>query len=274
MFMDKQSREGPKQSLPGHWWDSAGARGLQDGERSVLYSGVNNGIVFFIGKTRNKIKQKQEEVMKLRKSAAIVFLMLLASVGVKQAWAINPDQITITIAPTAAMNVSIATTSIQWNSGDTDMDLSLALGTTDYLVKPATVTYTGTFGGAEIDVTGSLSGGWSIDADATAQEDQLQVYALFSHISTTTAPTVPTDYTDGTGASGDQVTTGARRFGQSGGDDAGNDSAFQEASYSGASENWNSGDSKHLWLRMDLPPTSTTGATQTLVVSLTAVSTN
>ncbi len=272
--MDKQSREGPKQSLPGHWWDSAVAGGLQDGERSVLYSGVNNGIVFFIGKTRNKIKQKQEEVMKLKKSAAVLMLMLLAVVGVKRAWAINPDQITITIAPTVAMNVSIATTSIQWNSGDTDMNLALSLGTTDYLVKPATVTYTGTFGNAEMDVTGSLSGGWTIDSDGTAQEDQLQVYALFSHISTTTAPTVPTHYVDGTGASGDQVTTGARRFGQSGGDDSGNDSAFQESSYTTSSENWNTGDSKHLWLRLDLPPTSSTGATQTLVVSLTAVTSN
>jgi hypothetical protein len=207
-----------------------------------------------------------------RWTAAAVLALTAGLAG--KAWAINPDQITITITPSVNMNVAITTTTVEWFSGDTDLNLSMALGATDYFVRPATVTYTGTFGAAELNLRASLAGGWSIDADASTNEDDaLQVYSLMSATGQSAAPALA-DYADGTGVTGDQIITTDRRYGLSGSDDGANDSQFQETSYSSASENLSNGEQRHMWLRLDAPANTTTTAAQTLTVVVEAVAAN
>ena len=67
---------------------------------------------------------------------------------------------------------------------DMEDDVIQILGVTDYMIRPATVTYTGTFADAEVDVSADVSAltGWTLDTDATAEADQLQVYVLFGFI--------------------------------------------------------------------------------------------
>jgi hypothetical protein len=201
-------------------------------------------------------------------------LVLALTAGLAgKAWAINPDQITITITPNVAQNIAISTSVVQWFSGDTDLNLTLNLGATDYFVRPATVTYTGTYANAEMDVRGSLSGGWALDTDATSSQNDLQVYVLFGATGQGTAPAL-TDFVEDYSANGDHVLTTDRRYGLSGSDDGTNDSQYQTASYSSASENLSDNDQRHMWVRLDMPPTTTVTTAQTLNLILTANASN
>ena len=96
-------------------------------------------------------------------------------------------------------------------------------------------------------------------------------------MSAATEPDAPalTDYDNGSADNvGDQIIASARRYGRSGSDDGTNDSIYQKASYAAASENLANGEQRHMWLRADLPPsTSDTGA-RAFAVMLTAQITN
>ncbi|MGQ0645864.1 MAG: hypothetical protein ACT4O3_10310, partial [Elusimicrobiota bacterium] len=75
-------------------------------------------------------------------------------------------------------------------------------------------------------------------------------------------------------ANGDHVLTTDRRYGLSGSDDGTNDSQYQTASYSSASENLSDNDQRHMWVRLDMPPTTTVTTAQTLNLILTANASN
>jgi len=224
-------------------------------------------------------------------------LMLGLGGVVRQAEAINPDAMTIRLAPLVSLNVAITTTTSLWRelAGPTDinpsqasgaMDLgSLSLGNTVYMLQPAAVTVTTEFADTELDVKvvglGSGAegiGAWIFDTDGTAAQDQMQVYALFSDTGTATAPAL-TDFTDCPGPctnaeiAADQIATTDRRYGRNAADDTTNDSIFQEATYNSASENINdaSTDKRHLWIRVDLPPTTSDSGEKKFSIVLTAV---
>ena len=209
----------------------------------------------------------------MKKLMMMVAVMMGLTVA---AGALPVDQLTITLTPNVNANVAITTTTVRWqNVGAGEiagLDLgTLDLGATAYMIQPATFTMTGSFAAMEVSVeaVGYTMGAWSFDADGTANEDALQVYALMSAATEPDAPAL-TDYDSGTAAAGDQIVAAARRYGVSGSDDGGNDNAFQKAAYSSASENMANGEQRHMWLRADLPPsTSDTGA-RAFAVMLTA----
>lgn len=191
------------------------------------------------------------------------------------------DQLTITLTPNVNANVAITTTTVRWQNvgvGEiAGLDLgTLDLGATAYMIQPATFTMTGSFAAMEVEAqaVGYTMGAWSFDADGTAAEDQLQVYALMSATSEPDAP-VLADYDNGSADNvGDQIIASARRYGRSGADDGTNDSIYQKSTYGPASENLANGEQRHMWLRADLPPsTSDTGA-RAFAVMLTAQITN
>ena len=79
------------------------------------------------------------------KRLMVIMMGLLIAVGmVGVAHSATSDQLTITIQPTSEMDIVISTDDIDWVGGTSGLDLTnVSMGTTDYFVKPATVTYTG-----------------------------------------------------------------------------------------------------------------------------------
>ena len=214
----------------------------------------------------------------MKKLMMMVAVMMGLTVA---AGALPVDQLTITLTPNVNANVAITTTTVRWqNVGAGEiagLDLgTLDLGATAYMIQPATFTMTGSFAAMEVSVeaVGYTMGAWSFDADGTANEDALQVYALMSAATEPDAP-VLTDYDNGSGDNvGDQIIASARRYGRSGSEDVLNNSIYQKSSYNSASENMANGEQRHMWLRADLPPsTSDTGA-RAFAVMLTAQITN
>ena len=211
-----------------------------------------------------------------RAMKGVLALALMLGFGVREAGAVNPDMLTITITPVVTLDVVVDTGTVLWNSGDADLDLTLALGTTDFLIRPGTMTVSTNFADTEIDVDGlDNMTDWTFDTSAPSVEtDALQVYLLMSDTVQFIPPTLA-NFTDGTAAEGDQVVdTGARRYGLSGSDSAGNDNAYQEFDFNDASENLNNNDERHLWVRVDLPVTSSVTTLQRFSIALTAVAAN
>lgn len=187
------------------------------------------------------------------------------------------DQLTITLTPNVNANVAITTETVRWQNVGVDeiagLNLStLDLGATVYMLQPATFTMTGSFANMEVSVKaqGYTMGNWTFDPDGTAAEDQLQVYALMSATSKIAAPALG-DYDDGSADNvGDQIITTDRRYGRAGGEDGANDSIYQKSSYDSASENMGSGAQRHMWLRADLPPSTSDTTAKAFAVVLTA----
>lgn len=208
------------------------------------------------------------------KKLMMAAVLALGLSGVAEAGTV--DQLTITLTPNVNANVAVTTTTVRWQNvgvGEiAGLDLStLDLGATVYMIQPATFTMTGTFANMEVSVKaqGYTMGNWTFDADGTAAADQLQVYALMSDTSEPDAPLL-TNYADGSADNvGDQIITTDRRYGQSGGDGAG-DSIFQEVDYATASENMGNGAQRHMWLRADLPPSTSDTTAKAFAVVLTA----
>jgi hypothetical protein len=197
------------------------------------------------------------------------------------AWAANADQLTITLTPNVNANVAITTTTVKWQNvgvgpiAGTGLDLGgLDLGATVYMIQPATFTMTGSYATMEVEVqaVANSMGAWTFDADGTAEENQLQVYALMSATTKIDAPGVVLDnYDDGsTGNTGDQIIATPRRYGRSGSYDGTFNSVYQKASYDGASEHMANNDQRHMWLRADLPPSTTDTGARSFSVVLTA----
>jgi hypothetical protein len=195
----------------------------------------------------------------------LVGLMAVAS----GAWAATSDQLTITLTPSVNMNIAITTTTVQWNSGDTDLNLSLALGVTDYLVRPATVTYTGTFANAEMDIDGvDNMTDWTFDPDDVPSQNDVQVYVVFGSTNAGAAPTLTQFTEDGD----DRLNDASTRVGATGGDNA--DANHLNAGYDATDENLVNNEQMHMWIRIDMPPSSTVTTQQDFSILLTATNTS
>ena len=207
----------------------------------------------------------------------VLALALLLGFGVREAGAANPDTLTITITPTVTLDVTISTSVVLWSvDGGADLDISLTLGTTDFLVRPGTVTLSTTFADTELNVDGiDNMADWAFDTDPlTAEADGLQVYVLFSSNTQQTGPAIA-DFDDGIGVTGDMVDDlSTRRYGLSGSDDGLNDSQFQSVTFAEATENMQDTGERHIWVRVDMPPATSSTNPQTFSIALTAVTLN
>ena len=208
-------------------------------------------------------------------------VMGLGMWGAGGAEAATSDALTISITPTANVQVDLDTTTVAWNTVGTGLDLSaLSMGATDFMIRPATITATGTFNPHEVGVQGTdLAGNtWILDPDEVAAENQLQLYALFTPTSRSTAPTEANytgDFSNGTEL---VLTASEKRYGLSGSQCAGDDCNFQnndETNLTGDENLDPAADNKrHVWLRADMPPTtSVSGVEQRFTVTFTARST-
>lgn len=207
--------------------------------------------------------------MKTAKKVAALALMLGLALAAQPVKALVSDQITITITPSVALNVAIDTTTINWSNGDSGLTLttSMDLGATVYMTSPATMTYTGSFTDAEMDVTGSDAGmNWTFDANQGATGDQLQAYLLFTDVSRSSAPT-SAEFEDN---ADHLIQNSAVRLGASGGDNA--DGNFLNSAASSNDENFVDNEQAHMWFRLDLPPTSSFTGDEVFTLTLTAVS--
>src|SRR5688572_29585491 len=126
------------------------------------------------------------KLQELRTKAQSGLLRLLASLALLLPLSLpaaadpNPsndsDSITLAISPVIDIGLSIDTAAV-------DLSLLMAMGATDFVAAPATVTVLGTFQPQEIEVqavNASPSPVWTLDFDETAGADQVQLYMLFS----------------------------------------------------------------------------------------------
>ena len=205
-------------------------------------------------------------------------LVLLAAVAGLGLWARPAEaaNFTITVAPSVSMNVQVTTDTVQWNMAGVVNNMtafSLAGGATDYMVRPATVTVTTAFADTELELNGAVGGGWTLSGNGdNTVLNNVAVTTLLSATSAAGAP-VQGDYVNGTGVTGDQLTTGGRRYGRAGSDDATNASQFQSV-FGPASENLQNNDSRHLWVKIVAPTLTSDTTNKTITVNINAVSQN
>jgi len=218
------------------------------------------------GLKKMKIEIIKEEG-KMKKIIGMMIGLLLIAGITKTAWAINPDQITISITPVSDINVTISSDTVEWNNaGQTLSMTNVTMGTTDYFIKPATVTYTGSFIDTEINLQGvDTMATWTFDADETAENDELQVYVLFSENNEPTAPSPITLYEN----TKNLVTTGLARIGEN--DAENTDGNYLNTAYDTVDEDFDPGVGKHMWIRLDMPPYTSDVNAQVFSITLTAV---
>ena len=162
------------------------------------------------------------------------------------------DSFTVTLTPAGDRGVIIDTTTIALGS--------LTLGTTQQTANGVPVTSTGTIAPIEYTLTGALSGGWSLSSDGNANaQDELAVFALF----TTEAASQPSSATFVSEATTNLVVTSAQQVG---------DTAAKYEVTDMDSLQLNA--TKNLWLKFCLPPTTSTGAQQTVTLTVTAEAAN
>ena len=163
----------------------------------------------------------------------------------------------VTITPSADFGIAIASPSLS---------ISLAPGTTGFLLSPTTVTVLGTAQPVELNLSGSVQAStapWSLSADETIGTDVMRWYALFSSTGAASAPAG--SYFQGTPR---LVTTAAGRAGGVNGLGTGYENPAMPG---GASmDNLTPGAQRWLWFRLDAPSDSSATVPQTLQLTLTA----
>ena len=176
----------------------------------------------------------------------------------------NATAMVVRITPRADRGVEISTGNVNLNLGTLD------LGASTQTVSPATVTFTGNMSSTELDLEASISGGWSFDgnplsfASTAAAANLLNVWATFTSVSTTTAPSQGDEYFRVGSSSGAKITSAsnvatAAHVGTFTGTGIG---LFENnEGSSGDLDSVIPGSVRHLWTYFRLPPTtSVTGA--------------
>ena len=155
------------------------------------------------------------------------------------------DAFTLTVTPAGDRGVIINTTTFDLGT------VTLGMSTTTAAIP---VTTTGTVSPIEYTMRGALSGGWSLSTDGTASsQNELEVRCLFNSTS-------PGSF--GSGTTNLLITTDkdAGNLGADPGDFEGDVDVDDMALLN----------TKNLFVKMVLPPTSSTGSQQSLVVTVTA----
>ena len=213
-----------------------------------------------------------KRVLKQELLFAVLAVSCIAWFGLVPAQAADPDSdaltITITIAGTD-FGLDITT---QPTAGQTSITLSV--GATDFMTIPSTVTILGNVSDQEINVLGTDLDSWTLDTNETAgPQDALQLYALFSGVVRSTNPVLG----DFDGAANLVTTVSSRAGIAPNGSEPGDGNYETETLGPGTASDHNVdglavGALRHLWFRMDAPPTTSSGSgTRRFVVTLTAV---
>ncbi|MBI4424017.1 MAG: hypothetical protein HY554_09840 [Elusimicrobia bacterium] len=217
-----------------------------------------------------KAKRDAEKAEPRKVLGALRLLSLLAALALSPLAPLasadpNPgndsDEVTIHITPIFDLGVHIDTAAVS-------LDFALAPGATAFTVTPATVTILGNIQPQELEIAAanvSASPVWTLDVDETAALDELQLYALFS-VGRSSSPLAA----EFAGAK-NLVTGSAKRAGKSPG--AAADENFENNSMTGGADMDNIlllAPERQLWLRMDVPPLTTTESEQSIRVTITA----
>jgi len=215
-----------------------------------------------------KTQSGLQRIFKRLNQAAITALLLLGvSAGAQAAVS---DALTITITPNAYYAVDIDTTNVALDMG------TVALGASTQTVRPSTVTIQSTFALTDLRIQGSISGGWTFDADSTTSElDALAAWATFTSIARSSAPAQTGDYFTGTSdaASSDLLSANNRYVGTSATDGINrfeNGSGFDSVDMDDRAPNHQS----HLWLYFRLPSATTNTTAKNVTILVTAVAPN
>ncbi len=217
--------------------------------------------------------------VKMTKGLGLAMGLVLGAV-VGQAWA-DPNaandlgQFTVTIQPNVDLGVQVDTTTTKFVTAGGNLTGTMALGATDYLVSPASVTILGNFSNQEIELQAAGLDSWTVDGDETAAQDQVQVYALFA-VNKTSRP-VEAEF--GQGGDARHLVTGLKMAGETlaGGEDdnlTGNQFEIANADMTSGTnmDGLTVGTLKQLWLRLDAPPATTSDENQRVQLTLTAKS--
>ncbi|MFA6093266.1 MAG: hypothetical protein WC986_09980 [Elusimicrobiota bacterium] len=198
-------------------------------------------------------------------------LLLLGS-----AQAAVSDSLSITITPSVTMGVDVdtATTRMSLIASPGDMTLSMAPGATAYFVSPASVTVQGNFNNQELQLQAAALNNWTIDGDEVADQDAVQLYALFA----TSKSSAPLEAEFGSDSARHLLTTGVQVAGETSGSETNVRSTNRYEINNGDMDSGANmddmtvGSLRQLWLRVDAPPMTTYSTAQAFVVTLTAVS--
>ena len=215
---------------------------------------------------------------KTKSRGAMAGLIALAAMAMTAtgAWALDPDSdaFTIRITPNLDYGIDVDTATTQFDTGDPpgDLDVTLSLGATNFFISPATVTVKGNFNNQEVYVRAVALDNWTVDADETADLNQVQLYGLFT-VNKTSAPLLAEFGSD----SARHLIAGSAQYA---GEPQGSETNTRTANrYEIANGDMTSGTDmdgltvgtiKQLWLRVDSPPTSDYDTAQRFQVIVTA----
>jgi hypothetical protein len=203
----------------------------------------------------------------------------LAALWAGPAAALSTDSLTVTVTPNAAYSLTLST-GLAANSFSLG-NVNLAAST--FTVNPATVTITSSFATTGLTLQGLLTGGWSLETADTSSlgQDKLAAWAVFTDTGVSLASTVAglggafsgtasnaadSDVLDPTGRSvGNAATAPLRDYVLTAG---ANDSKTMHDLPPSSTDA--GGAASHLWLKLTLPPTTSTLAQQSLTVVVTA----
>jgi len=203
------------------------------------------------------------------KNAVIALLLLASAAGAQSA---SSDSVTVTVTPDAYYAIEIDTTGVTMDLGTLDLDY------TTYTIKPATVTIESTFAATDVRVLTQITGGWSLDADASSREtDALQAWAVFTDTGIPSQPVTAGAFSGTAFGAHNSDLLGATNAQYAG--TAGGVTQYVllpgEAGYKPmdgvASALADAGGSKaHLWLKFRLPQVTTTASAQSITITLGA----
>ena len=175
----------------------------------------------------------------------------------------DADSLTIIITPNVDYGVDIDTTGVTLDLGTVD------LYDTAQTAEPAVVTVKGSWASQELDLSGSIEGGWSFDATpstwaTSGSQDEIAVYALFSDTALGTAPNGD-DFANATADAG--YTGVASRVG---GDSGGGDKFEKQGANAIDMDNRAPEDDANMWIFLRLPDATSTSSDQEITLTLTA----
>jgi hypothetical protein len=203
----------------------------------------------------------------------------LAALCAGPAAAAATDSLTVTVTPNAAYSLTLST-GLAANSFSLG---SVNLAASTFTVNPATVTITSSFATTGLTVQGLLTGGWTLETSNTASlgQDKLAAWAVFTDTGVSLASTVAglggafsgtasnvddSDLLDPTGRSvGNAATSPLRNYVLTSGA-----ADWKPMHNLPPSSTDAGGAASHLWLKLTLPPTTSTVAQQSLTVVVTA----
>lgn len=212
------------------------------------------------------------------KTATLVLALAAAlSLGrAARAQVSSSDSLTINIAPNAYYALEIDTSTMLMNLGNVD------LGQSTHTVTPATVTVHSTYAQTDLKLTGQIDSSgaaWTFDGDTSSGEaDKLAVWAVFTDTGVFVHPTGLAGAFDGTtpaASNADVVSASIQDVGDGGGftgrfvlsSSAPGYRSMEDIPAFAADP---AGSRSKLWLKLRLPPSTTSNAAQNITITLTA----